>query len=205
MAKTAKVSRKKRQAALELPFAVRTDADGNPSMRIADGAFLTVGGQMRGGVATIRVQSSKLDRYHRRGQINDRQYSAGIKFHDLWNRASIKFRVTSIYDEKSSRRPRGSGGDIAQLDNAYDARNHIDRVLERTGLAIRLDPEEPLRLSEERVTIQPSRGPLRIQPAGWVVINVCGFDEWAGGATKLVMLRNGLRMLADYWRIPDEG
>jgi hypothetical protein len=129
-----------------------------------------------------------VDRYHVRMQINDRQRDAGIRFRALWRCAVIEPATTSAYGERQ-----GGGGGSIPLKDARVAARH---ALLGADLA-KQSPAEPIRVRDE--IFYPAWLNAVLLPAGLVTVAVCGADEWAGGTRRLMMLRDGLTALADYW------
>lgn len=135
-----------------------------------------------------------LDRYWHRAQLVDRQHAAGCRLRGLWMGAARSPSVTSPYGEE-----RGNG--IGDGEGASRARSALNRVLLDSRLARHAANGEILVSSASGEKRWPVTLPLRLTDHGHVTISVCGLDEWAGGTRRLDMLREGLGMLADYWKI----
>lgn len=143
--------------------------------------------------ARVRTECT-IDRYHERMQINDRQHGAGIKLRGIWQRAAHVPAVTGSYGES-----RGNGGGIG---TGIDARAALRDALEGAYLAKRMNAQyAPLFLTEKGKHLWMERMPSALKPAGQVAEAVCGLDEWAGGTMRLMLLREALTALADYWKI----
>lgn len=130
-----------------------------------------------------------LDRYEHRGQITERQHEAGLRFRSIFRRAAMPPSVTSSYGA-----PQGMG-------SLYDGRRRLRRVLVEAGLGRAIDLPEPLIATQTHERFDAIEMPVSLYPKGHVAIAVCGLDEWAGGTRRLVMLREALTDLADYWGI----
>lgn len=69
-----------------------------------------------------------IERYYRRGLIDERQYDAGVKFRELSERAAIQPSVTGGYQQNYH--PKGGGRKIGELsDRVADARAEWNFVL----------------------------------------------------------------------------
>jgi hypothetical protein len=127
-----------------------------------------------------------VDRYHARMLLTDAQHDAGLRFRRLWRAAALPVAVVASYGDT-----RGGGG---RVDSGTDARAALRSAVLDSGLG-RESAAEPLRV------LQVETRPYHLEPAGQVVVAVCGLDEWAGGSRRLELLRTGLAALAHYWRI----
>lgn len=192
------LSRKQREEALsrafsEVPAALNrisyTEAE-----RRADGARLVAEDTMIAGTRRLRVDRQlKLDTYNKRAQINDRQYAAGVKFHRLWIAALLTPKIIASYGDVLG----GGGGD----DSVMEAREALDAVLRGAGLARERQDVVTLRRTDGSGHLVAVKPPVDLTPEAWVVFEVCGNDEWAGGMQRLDNLRRALSRLADYWKI----
>jgi hypothetical protein len=136
-----------------------------------------------------------LDSYHTRMQINDRQLEAGLRLRALWRGAVYSESVTAAWAEAVS--GGGSGGTTRG-----DAIWALRRALLGADLADQRDQDMPLLvITSKGEFAEPVTMPVRLRPAGHIVVAVCGIDEWAGGTRRLMALREGLTGLADYWKL----
>lgn len=133
-----------------------------------------------------------LDRYWQRMQIIDRLHIAGCRLRGFWMSAAYPAATTSSYgDQRGSRH--GDGASLARI--------ALRRVLLDCGLAHQSLEQPVLVISSTREQRYPVVLPIALTEVGHVTISVCGLDEWAGGTKRLDQLREGLRMLADHWKI----
>jgi hypothetical protein len=159
--------------------------------RLAHGRVISVPTEDAGVFARKAVVECVLDRYWRRMQITDRQFGAGEKFRSMWIAAVHEPSVTSSYGER-----RGKGGGAI---TGSDARKVMRRALLEAGLAVNADSAPLLVMTKDGSRYEPVELPVRLRNPGHLVVSVCGLDEWAGGTARLMMLREGLSLLADYW------
>jgi hypothetical protein len=154
-----------------------------------------VGETMEAGVKRSQaLVECVIDRYHERSQINDRQKEAGNRMRALWRGAVYAPMTTAGWGE----RVQGSAGGLSRS----EAIAALRRTLLGAGLADQTgDDTAVLVLTFNGELAQPVTLPVRLRPAGHVVVAVCGIDEWAGGTRRLASLREGLTQLADYWKI----
>lgn len=140
------------------------------------------------------VIECRLDWYLDRMLITDRQHEAGTRIRHLWLRAIMPPSTTGSYGPAIS-----GGGDTC--DTAL-ARTRLANALIDARLAFR-DRSAPQMMVILISGVQrfPDKLPMRLYPDGHIVLAVCGFDEWAGGARRLQQLRGGLTALADYWEL----
>ena len=136
----------------------------------------------------------RLDWYHDRMLIIDRQHEAGIRIRHLFRRAILPASTTGSYGPAVS-----GGGDNA---DTAGARIKLSHALCGAGLATRNSDRAMFRIltvdGEQR---WPDFLPMRLLELGHIIMAVCGLDEWAGGAGRLSALRVGLTNLADWWQL----
>lgn len=182
----------------DLPCVVVRSSEWGKGKRRADGAEVSLEETAQAGKLRIRVRGTcKIETYHLRFQLIDRQFEAGMKFASLWRRGSLPQSVTANYGDAMG----GGGG----ADISIDAREHIRDAMIGAGMAHEVDEAFPVKDTSAQIIRFPVRGAVRLTKMGNIVIAVCGFDEWAGGTERLQLLREGLTRLADHWRIWDEG
>lgn len=161
---------------------------------LGDGASLEPR-EATGGViitAGVRVRdATPLARYLERGIISEEEYAGGDRLRCLWDAAVRPPRVTMAWGERIAGGKLGPGGD-----STIDARWRLWRVLAAAELA-RSCPDESFRIVLRSGEVREElRAPVRLTPAGALVIGLVAFEERPGGSRPLKQVRDGLGALA---------
>ncbi|MBE1236118.1 hypothetical protein IHV25_00385 [Phaeovibrio sulfidiphilus] len=121
-----------------------------------------------------------LDRYHAKGRLTRRQWTAGCRFEALWRAAS----GPSLGAINLAREIRGSYRERLPC-HGYGS---LSPLAERAGLARR----------------EHDRAPLQWTPRGILVRDVCVFEQSLAGGKQLEMLARGLDQFADALRLGED-
>lgn len=132
------------------------------------------------GVVRHRVTDGcPLDAYLRRGKLTLRQHDAGSALARAFLAAHIPPPTTACYEPRI---PSGRGAGHGPAEGS----GGLLRLLVGAALA-----------REDR-----AEGRVTMTGEGRIAIQVCGYDEWAGGSRNIAKLVKALDAIADFLRIP---
>ncbi|WP_419900705.1 hypothetical protein [Roseomonas sp. USHLN139] len=117
----------------------------------------------------------RLDALNCKGQLVDRLWSAGIRFRALWHAQVAQQRVTASF---------GASGGRAPVLEAAEAREYARQEVKRA------------------LAVLQGAGTAEGYAQADAVIGVAGQDETCAG--RLKHLQDGLRRLADHWKVADD-
>lgn len=157
-------------------------------IRTADGAVVSIEPSDDAGKYRLKLHGAHpIERLYLDGELDTREFEAGMKFHALWRRAVLTPQLTAVYDER-----RGNGGGVSEF---MDARKTLHTILLAAGLAIEAAEQD---LRTRMGLLRTVHGRISLSDAAQVVVDVCGLTN-SVHKRKKPALKSGLSMLASYW------